>query len=108
MMAIKIIALCCLLALCACAGPQVRDGWAVRRAAEGTNEQVQLVHKDGASPPVVVDRRQMVLVAGVADKIALASGVGSAVYVVEMSDPKMVNAFATVDKNGTGYIYITL
>jgi beta-barrel assembly-enhancing protease len=51
---------------------------------------------------------QVQMIATVANQITLTSGVGSAVYLVEMSDPAMVNAFAWRDKNGIGYIYVTL
>ena len=104
----KVAALCSVLMLCACAsGPHVKDGWAVRQAAEIPNNQVQLLHKDH-SVAVAVEHAQIQMIATVANQVAFTSGVGSAVYLVEMSDPAMVNAFAGTDKNGAAYIYITL
>jgi hypothetical protein len=104
----KVAALCSVLVLCACAsGPQVKDGWAVRQAAGNPNDQVPLLHKD-RSVAGTVEHTQIQIITTVADQVALTSGVGSAVYLVEMSDPAMVNAFAGTDKNGIGYIYITL
>jgi predicted Zn-dependent protease len=50
----------------------------------------------------------MQMIATIANQIALTSGVGSVVYLVEVSNPAMVNAFAWTDKNGIGYIFITL
>jgi len=104
----KVAALCCVLMLCACAsGPQVKDGWAVRQAAENPNDHVPLLHKDH-SVADTVEHTQIQTITTVADRLALTSGVGSAVYLVEMSDPATVNAFAGTDKNGIGYIYVTL
>jgi predicted Zn-dependent protease len=103
----KPIVLCSLVLYACASGPKIKDGWAVRQAAETPDDQVRLMHKDH-SVAHTVEHTQVQMIATVANQITLSSGVGSAVYLVEMSDPAMVNAFARTDKNGIGYIYITL
>jgi predicted Zn-dependent protease len=96
------------LVLCACAtGPKVKESWAVRRVAENPNDEVRLLHKDH-SVAATVAHNQMQIIAAVANQITLTSGVGSAVYLVEMTDVATANAFAWTDNNGIGYIFITL
>jgi len=103
----KPIVLCGLVLYACASSPKIKDGWAVRQAAGNPNDQVPLLHKD-RSVAGTVEHTQIQIITTVADQVALTSGVGSAVYLVEMSDPAMVNAFAGTDKNGIGYIYITL
>lgn len=104
----NVTAVCGVLMLCACtSAPKVKDSWAVRQMAENPNDQVRLLHKDHSVAGTVA-HSQMQMVANVANQITRTSGVSSAVYLVEMSDPAMVNAFAWTDKNGISYIFITL
>jgi len=104
----QLVALGGVALLCACASsPKVKDSWAVKQAAENPTDRVQLLHKDH-SVATTMDHKQLQLIADVARQIALSSGRGSRVYLVETSDPVMVNAFAWADENEIGYIFITL